>query len=135
MAQIVYQGTKYPVLDPLEWTLAEASFIRKRTGQRVAEIGPNATLSDPEAIAALIYVAKKRAGEKVRWEDFEEFTVGECEFIRDGDEVSDDDDPDGGEDAAPDPTSPSGTTHARGNSTTSTRSRSSSTSTRGKSKS
>lgn len=138
MAQIVYRGGTYPVLDPLEWHLAEASFIKRMTGQTVGEIGPNAARSDAEAIAALIYIAKKRAGEDVRWEDFDDFTVGECDFIRAGEsersDYASDDKSKTRDEGGADPTSPTGPTRDPGNSTTSTRSRSTSGSTRGKSK-
>lgn len=134
MAQIVYRGGTYPVIDPVEWQLGEAAFIKRQTGQAVGEIARNAALSDAEAIVALIYVAKKRAGEKVRWEDFEDFTVGEIDYIFE-DERADDEDETETDEGGADPTSPSGTTPAAGNSNTSTRSRSTTTSTRGKSKS
>lgn len=137
MPQIAYQGQKYDVLDPWEeWTRPEASFIKKKTGLRIAEVMDDAVLSDPDAICALLYVAKKRAGEKVTWADFDDFRIGQCEFI--GDEDGSEGESDDAEEQPPeqgraDPTASSGTTRTRGSSTTSTRSRSSSGSTRGKS--
>lgn len=139
MAKIVYRGSTYPVIDPTEWLLAEAAFIKRQIGQTVAEAQDNAQRGDAEAIVAYLYVAKKRAGEKVHWEDFEDFTVGECDFVRDDEERSDYSDTDkakaDADEGGTDPTSPTGTTPDPGSSTTSTRSRSTSGSTRGKSKS
>lgn len=137
MPKIAYRGETYPVIDPLEWLLAEASLVKRQTGQTVGEIMGNAMRSDAEAVAALIYVAKKRAGEKVRWEDLNDFTLGECEFITDDDEARGEYSPadkvDATGEGGADPTSPTGTTQDRGGSTTSRRSRSTSGSTRAKS--
>lgn len=132
MAQIVYQGQKYELLDPyMHWTRPESSFIRKKTGLLLGEIMHNAQLLDPDSICALLYVAKKRAGEKVNWGDFDGFTLGDCEFIKDDEAESDESDQSGDSDAdegGADPTSPGGKTQTRGSTTTSRRSRSSSTS-------
>lgn len=136
MGKIVYRGGTYTVIDPMEWLLAEAAFIKRQTGQTVGDIAVNASRSDAEAIAACLYVAKKRAGEKVRWEDFDDFTVGECDFIPDGESRADYSDADKVTDeGGADPTPPTGTTPDPDSSTTSPRSRSTSGTTRGKSKS
>lgn len=137
MAQIVWRGESYEVIDPLDWVRPEAAFVKKVTGLTVAEVATNSVRSDPDAICAFIYVAKKRAGEKVRWADFDDFTLNEVDFVFDDDEREDDgdeDEPPGDEEGGEDPTppSPTGTTRTGGSSTTSTRSRSTSTSTRGK---
>lgn len=138
MAQIIFRGGTYPVIDPVEWRLDEAALVKRQTGQTAGEVFENAARGDVEAIAACIYVAKKRADEKVRWEDLADLTLGECEFITDDEEQrseyapADKVDASSGEGGA-DPTSPTGTTRDQGGSTTSRRSRSSSGSTRGKS--
>lgn len=93
------KGTEYPVFD-WDWTLSEAFFLKEKAYLTTSQIGEALKANDPHAVAAFIYIVKRRANELIKWDDivknykFSDFQV-----------VKDELDPDTGEgDEAEDPT-------------------------------
>lgn len=122
-------------LDTGHITIGEARLIKKHTGgMGLLDLFDGLKRGDPDSTAALVLLAKYRAGEKVNWRDLDDLDIVddvEVEAESDGEPDGDDENEDG--EGSLDPTSDSGTTRKRASSTTSRRSRSTSTSTRGRS--
>lgn len=79
----------------LSWNtllIAEAKFVKKHTGMTVPEFSQGFEALDPDALQAGIYLAKKRAGEIVRYEDLEDIDIADIDILPDDDEADDDGD-------------------------------------------
>lgn len=83
---ILVKGDKYE-FDENKLMTVEARLIKKNTGMGIAEWGEAIQKGDPDALIALIFLAKKRAGEAPRWNDFDDL-----DLINDIDVESDPDD-------------------------------------------
>lgn len=73
-----------------EWaakmTIAEAFFLKEKAYLTIPQLGPAIAQTDPHAIAALIYFAKRRNGEPVKWEDIQELDLLTFAIIPDPEE-------------------------------------------------
>lgn len=99
--RIVYREQEYELPDPTDFVPAEASKVREFTGLFPRQLLDAAQNLDPGAVAAWIFVAKKRAGEKPQWADLQKnFKLGDCEFP----DVNDDDEGELDLEGQPDPT-------------------------------
>src|SRR5438874_7053201 len=69
--------------DPDKFTAAELNAVERNTGMTVGEWGQKLVDRSGSSLAwtALAWVAKRRAGEYVKWIDFEE-TLGILELIK-----------------------------------------------------
>ena len=77
---------------------------------------------NPYAIAALLFILKKRAGEAVRWQDMMKLDIRTFRAVFDEDaenSAESDDDTKGRDEVRPDPTSPNGKTRKRATTSTS----------------
>lgn len=104
--QFKIEGRTYE-FDESRLTVAEARVIKKHAGLGLAEFGDGIRRGDPDAIVSMLFIAKRRAGEAVRWQDFDEFNLADIDM---GDEAAaegDEEDTSDAEQAEPDPTPPS----------------------------
>jgi hypothetical protein len=69
--------------DPEKFTAAELNAVERNTGMTVGEWGQKLVDRSGSSLAwtALAWIAKRRAGEFVKWHDFEE-TLGVLELIQ-----------------------------------------------------
>lgn len=70
MLKLTVEGVVYE-FDGDHLLLAEAREIKNHTGMSVPKWSAGIDEGDVDAIQALIYLAKKRAGETLRWSDLE----------------------------------------------------------------
>lgn len=56
-------------------TVGEARFLKEKTGMGILQWNNGLLARDGDAEAALIYFAKRRAGEAVRWQDLEDLNL------------------------------------------------------------
>lgn len=75
-----------------EWdgdhTLAEAMLFFDKAGVGVAEVQREMVRGNPYVTATLMYILKKRAGEAVRWQDMQEFSITDLQPVLEGGEES-----------------------------------------------
>lgn len=92
-----------------EYTLAETMLFFDKANIGIAELAHELMRGNPYVIVTLMFILKKRAGEPVRWQDMQEFSISDFRQIADdaGDGNGDAGDASGD---APDPTGDSGTT-------------------------
>lgn len=112
--------------DDTTMTVAEARIIKKHTAMGLRSWAMGLQDMDPDALVGLVFLAKRRSGEAVRWQDLDSMDIAAISIVPAEDE--DDADP-----PAPATTlsSTSGTTRKRSSSRTSSASPSSSNSTPG----
>lgn len=69
--------------DPNKFTAAELNAVERNTGMTVGEWGQKLVDRSGSSLAwtALAWIAKRRAGELIKWHDFEE-TLGVLELIQ-----------------------------------------------------
>lgn len=84
--RITWRGGEYPMVDPTDMTRPELSEIRKLTGLMLRDVLTGLNKMDGDTLAAYLYVLRKRAGETVKWSDFDTFSVTEVDFLRDADD-------------------------------------------------
>ncbi|MGH8575347.1 MAG: hypothetical protein ACREXJ_00175 [Gammaproteobacteria bacterium] len=70
MLRFTHDGQEYE-FDPDKLPLAEAIMVKKHTGMGMAPYMQGLRDVDPEAIQAMVFLAKRRAGEKVKFEDID----------------------------------------------------------------
>lgn len=102
-----------------DWALTakDAMFIQEKAHVAPVDLGPALDRLDPSAIAAFMFVIRKRLGEAVQWKDVLEHNVMSFEVIQEDEPVEDDSDQaEEGSDA--DPTSKSGKTRKAGTKST-----------------
>lgn len=123
--QVLGETYEFPVFD--EWTTKELRVIKERTGMGQRKLMEGFSELDVDVLVSLAYVAKTRAGEKVKWEDFDDIRPA-----MDIDLVFDPKDEPAEEDGQSDPptsgSTESGTSRAQGSKGTSRSSRTTSTS-------
>lgn len=61
-------------------TVGEAKVLYKLTGLGMVELGDAMEKGNPFAFAGIIYLAKKRAGEVLRFEDLDDVNFSDIEF-------------------------------------------------------
>lgn len=66
--RISFEGREYD-WDPTMMTVEEAIFLEDKANLGLNEFNSALTLGKGRALAALVYLAKTRAGEAVRWQD------------------------------------------------------------------
>lgn len=74
--------------DVYEWddttlTVAEARVIKKNTGMGLRSFTNGLNDVDPDAIAAMIFLARRRKGEAVRWQDMDDIDLGSFDMLPD----------------------------------------------------
>lgn len=133
MSKIRVYGTEYEVPDMEQLTTKELRTIKENTGMGLRPLLRGMAEWDADALVAVVYVAKVRAGEKVSWSDFDDLRpLVDIEDIEDADEPDGSEpEQEGGKSNPPTGTSStgSGTSRTRGSQTTSRSSRTTSTST------
>ena len=107
-----------------EYTLAETMLFFDKASIGIAELSRELMRGNPYVIVTLMYILKKRAGEAVRWQDMQDYSISDFRQVLD-DTVDTEGDGDGGagdDDTAgngPDPTAEPGTTHETATASTS----------------
>jgi hypothetical protein len=79
--KIKVDGKEYGY-DPTKLLFSEAAFVQKRTGLKVQEWQAGLAEMDAYALAGLVYILRKRAGEAPDWDDFD-FDIASLEFVDD----------------------------------------------------
>lgn len=67
-------GTFYD-FDDREITAGDARFVKKKAEMGLREVDLGAQLGDADALVALAYLAKRQAGEALRWEDLDDLKL------------------------------------------------------------
>jgi hypothetical protein len=62
-------------------TVAEARLIKKHTGMGLKSFVEGSKDGDPDSLAAVVFLAKRRAGEAVRWQDLDSLDLAKLEAI------------------------------------------------------
>lgn len=98
-----------------EWdgdhTLAEAMLFFDKAGVGVAEVQREMMRGNPYVTATLMFILKKRAGEAVRWQDMQAFSITDLQPVLEaGEEAAEEGDAKESAGDAPDPTEVSGMT-------------------------
>lgn len=93
--------------DESKMIVAEAREIKKHAGLGLIAFGQGLREGDPDALVALMFLAKRRAGIACRWKDFDNVDLNSIEILPDG--LTDEDDDAEEAAAEADPTSASGT--------------------------
>ncbi|WP_406168880.1 hypothetical protein [Streptomyces sp. NBC_00996] len=124
MIKLTVEGLVYE-FDQERLLLAEARELKTFTGLTPPRWAAGIDEQDPDSVQGLIYLAKKRAGETLRWSDLDQLDFADIELELMGEDA---DAPDGTETAgqetapSPDPTVPppdSGTIPTDGSTATS----------------
>lgn len=69
--KIVVKGEPYEMVQPEDLTTVELRELKERTGMGLRSFMRAMEDMDGDAVVALAYFAEKRAGEKVKWSDFD----------------------------------------------------------------
>lgn len=93
MLRFVLDGTKYEY-DDTTLTVKEARVIKKNTGFGLVTWAQGLQIGDPDALVAMVWLAKTRAGEAVRWQDFDDFDLASLDLLSGDDETKEGDDVD-----------------------------------------
>lgn len=115
------EGREYE-WDNTRLTVEEAMEFQDHAHIGVNELNPALIRGNPYATVTLVYLAKKRAGEAVRWQDLKGLDLATYEVLaeesaEDGDESGESESE--GEPQRPDPTSKGGKTRKAGTTATS----------------
>lgn len=62
-------------------TVAEARLIKKHTGMGLKSFAEGSKDGDPDALVAIVFLAKRRAGQAVRWQDLDSLDLAKLEAI------------------------------------------------------
>lgn len=90
MLRFVLEDIKYEY-DDSTLTVKEARVIKKNTGFGLVTWAQGLQIGDPDALVAMVWLAKTRAGEAVRWQDFDNFDLATLDLLS----GSEDDEPEG----------------------------------------
>lgn len=93
-----------------EYTLGETMLLFDKAHIGIAELPRELERGNPYVLVTLMYILKKRAGEAVRWQDMQDYSVTDFRVVVDDDESGDGDAGDDTEGNDADPTEVSGTT-------------------------
>lgn len=91
--------------DETRLTVKEARTIKKYGGLSVRQFANGLSDMDVEAMVAVVFLAKQRAGEVLRWQDLDELNLNDINLAPDTVEDATDGSADEGQEA--DPTQPS----------------------------
>ncbi|MEW2300278.1 hypothetical protein AB0958_09885 [Streptomyces sp. NPDC006655] len=119
MFKLTVEGTVYE-FDPGRMLLAEAREIKTYTGMTIPSWSVGIDEMDPDSLQSLIYLAKKRAGESLRYSDLDTLDFADIHLEPMEDEEEAEEGPEAAQQAV-DPTPPgdSGTTPTPGTTDTS----------------
>lgn len=85
MLNFVLDGIKYKY-DDTTLTVKEARVIKKNTGFGLVTWAQALQIGDPDALVAMVWLAKTRNGEAVRWQDFDNFDLASLDIVGADDE-------------------------------------------------
>jgi hypothetical protein len=85
MLKFVLDGTKYEY-DDSTLSVKEARVIKKNTGFGLVTWAQALQIGDPDALVAMVWLAKTRNGEAVRWQDFDNFDLASLDLSSEDDE-------------------------------------------------
>lgn len=74
------EGEDYE-FDESTLTVAEARLIKKHTGMGLKSFAESSKDGDPDALVAIVFLAKRRANEAVRWQDLDNLDLAKLEAI------------------------------------------------------
>lgn len=95
--KIRFSGRSYEY-DPNSMSVGEARIIKKNTGYGLAQWGDELENGDPDALVALLYLAKKRSGEACKWSDFDDFQLNDLQIeASEGEETEEGEQPKAGQ--------------------------------------
>jgi len=107
--KIRVEGADYE-FDDSTLLVEEARLIKKYTGMGLKSFTEASKDGDPDALVAIVYLAKRRAGEAIRWQDLDNLDLAKLEAIDETiRDASQPHEAPGADDAA-DPTWPTGET-------------------------
>lgn len=96
MIKFTLEGESYDY-DDSTMTVAEARIIKKHTGYGLRSWALNLQDMDADALVGLVFLAKRRAGEAIRWQDLDNLDIAKIGLVGDeaveGAEEGDDVDP------------------------------------------
>jgi hypothetical protein len=95
-------GTTYEY-DDTSMTVSEARILKKHAGYGLRSWALALQDMDPDALVGLVFLAKRRAGEAVRWQDLDNLDIAKIGIL------DSDEDAEKGDDASPPETTPSST--------------------------
>lgn len=85
MLKFILDGTKYEY-DDSTLSVKEARAIKKNTGFGLVTWAQALQIGDPDALVAMVWLAKTRTGEAVRWQDFDNFDLATLDLTSADDE-------------------------------------------------
>jgi hypothetical protein len=74
------EGKEYE-FDQDRLLVREARELKAQTGMGLRTFSEGLQNGDPDAIVGMLYMSKRRAGEAVKWNDFDELNLAEMEII------------------------------------------------------
>lgn len=86
--RIEVEGEVYDY-DDEKMSVAEARVIKKQAGMGVTQWAEALRTGDPDALVALVFLAKTRAGEAPKWSDFDELDLVSGVNVLDEDDDAD----------------------------------------------
>lgn len=85
MLRFSLNGEKYEY-DDTSLTVKEARVIKKNAGFGLVTWAQALQEGDPDALVAMVWLAKTRAGEAVRWQDFDNLDLAQLDILGNVDE-------------------------------------------------
>lgn len=79
--KIKVDGREYEY-DPNRLLFSEAAFVQKKTGMKIQEWQQGLADMDAFALAGVVYIVRKRAGETPDWDTLD-FDIASLEFVDD----------------------------------------------------
>lgn len=73
-------GTEYEY-DDTTMTVAEARIIKKHTAMGLRSWAMGLQDMDPDALVGLVFLAKRRSGEAVRWQDLDSMDIAAISIV------------------------------------------------------
>jgi hypothetical protein len=101
LLKFTIEGRTYDY-DETSMPVKEARLIKKHTGFGIVTMANGLREGDPDALVAMIFLAKRRAGEVVRWQDLDDLDLSKLVIV-----PGDDDEENEGEAEAGDASDPS----------------------------
>lgn len=98
MIKFSLNGTSYDY-DDTQMSVKEARLIKQHAGMGLRSWALGLQDMDVDALVALVFIAKRRAGEAIRWQDLDNINVNDITIVED--EAVSDEDPEEAVDVAP----------------------------------
>lgn len=73
--------------DDTSMTVAEARIIKKHAGMGLRSWALGLQDMDPDALVGLVFLAKRRAGEAVRWQDLDNLDIAAISLVAEEDDA------------------------------------------------